>query len=243
MSIRLGPKARSQLMRIKATWKQSQHIMISGPTGSGKTELASHLDDMRADADGYVIVFVFKPRDDKTIIDTYLNRGYVRWKKFPKNPSPFDNKVLLWPDVSKAKGKARVILDMQRAVFQPAVERLIDEGRRTVHIDECLWMCHPTFLNMGAELAMMHSIGRSGMLTMIDLMQRPSDLPLIIYGSASQAMIGRTREVEDLKRLAKLGSREGSKVLGGMIADNELHDFTWVNINADWPAEQFNLGR
>jgi energy-coupling factor transporter ATP-binding protein EcfA2 len=241
VSIALGPNARRQLMGIKSTWKQSQHFMISGPTGSGKTEVSSHLCDMRADAGGHVVVCVLKPRDDETIINRYLNRGYVRWKKMPKNPSPWDNKALLWPDVSSAKGNTKAILEIQRSVFAPAVERFIHEGRRTVDIDECLYWCHPGFLNMGQELAMMHSIGRSGDLTMIDNMQRPADLPLIIYGSASQVLIGRTRELEDLKRLSKLSTREGSKRLGEMIADQTKHDFTHVNIDADRPAEPFNL--
>jgi energy-coupling factor transporter ATP-binding protein EcfA2 len=229
-------------MAIKATWRQSQHFMLSGPTGCGKTEIASHLDDIRAEAGGHVIVCVLKPRDDPTIERRFQNRGYVRWEKMPKNPSMWDNKVLLWPDVSKAKGHTRTILAMQRAVFQPAVARFIHEGRRTIHIDECLYWCHPQFLNMDQELAMMHSIGRSGNLTMIDLMQRPADLPLIIYGSASQSLIGRTREEEDLKRLRKLGTREGSKVLGEMIASQSKHDFTHVDIDGDKPAVPFNLG-
>jgi energy-coupling factor transporter ATP-binding protein EcfA2 len=238
---RIGPNARRQLMGIKATWQQSQHFMLSGPTGSGKSEISSHLCDMRADAGGHVVVCVLKPRDDETIINRYLNRGYVRWKTMPKHPSPWDNKVLLWPDVSKAKGVTKTILAIQRSVFAPAVARFIDEGKRTVDIDECLYWCHPQFLNMSQELAMMHSIGRSGSLTMIDNMQRPADLPLIIYGSASQVLIGRTREEEDLKRLRKLGTREGAKRLGEMIADQSKHDFTHVNIDADLPAEPFNL--
>lgn len=239
--ITLGPRTRRQLMKLKATWKQSNHVVISGKTGSGKTEVASHLDDIRAEAGGHVVVCVLKPRDDKTIVNAFEKRGYKRWEKFPKNPSPFDNKVLLWPDVSKAKGHRSAILDIQRSVFEPAVARFIHDGRRTVHIDECLYWCHPQFLNMSGELAMMHSIGRSGGLTMIDLMQRPSDLPLIIYGSASIALIGQTREVEDLKRLAKLGYKEGSKKLAEMISDQELHDFALVPINSNEPAEPFNL--
>jgi energy-coupling factor transporter ATP-binding protein EcfA2 len=237
----LGPTARQQLLRIKATWKQGQHVMLSGGTGSGKTEISSHLCDIRAEAGGHVIVCVMKPLDDQTIIRRYLKRGYVRWTKFPKNPSLWDNKVLLWADVAKANGDPKAILDIQRSVFIPAVRRFIREGKRTVDIDECLYWCHPQFLNMGQDLAMMHSIGRSGGLTILDNMQRPSDLPLIIYGSASQVLIGRTRELEDLKRLAKLGTRQGAKALGERVADQGKHDFTYLNIDADWEPEHFNL--
>lgn len=236
-----GPNTRRQLLRLKSVWKQGQHVVISGPTGSGKTEFAAHLDNMRAEAGGHVIVCVLKPRDDDTIVQSYAGKGYVRWKKWPKNPSPFDNKILLWPDVSKAHGRTKDILAIQREVFAPAVAKLIDQGRRTVHIDESLYFCHPQFLNMGQDLAMMHSIGRSGHLTMIDLMQRPSNVPLIIYGSASHAFIGRTRELSDVKRLSELGSGEGSKVLGGMVADQTKHDFVWAPVDPDWPAEHVNL--
>jgi hypothetical protein len=243
MVVRLGPQAQKQLMRLRATWKQSEHVVINGPTGSGKSELSSHLCDMRADAGGHVIVCVLKPRDDKTIIDRYEKRGYVRWHKFPKHPSPWDNKVLLWPDVSKAKGVTKHILEIQRSVFEPAVSRLIHEGRRTVDIDECLYWCHPQFLGMSQPLAMMHSIGRSGDLTMIDNMQRPSDLPLIIYGSASQAFVGRCSETEDVKRLAKLSVKGDKKQLIQTIAEQEKHDFMWLPIDPGWKPEPFNLTR
>jgi hypothetical protein len=228
-------------MRMRAVWKQSEHVMVSGATGSGKSELSSYLCDMRADAGGHVVVCVLKPRDDKTIIDRYEKRGYVRWTKFPKHPSPFDNKVLLWPDVSKAKGVTKHILEIQRSVFEPAVARLIHEGRRTVDIDECLYWCHPQFLGMSAELAMMHSIGRSGDLTMIDNMQRPSDLPLIIYGSASHAFVGGCRELEDLKRLKRLSSKEPSQIIQGYLEEQDKHDFRWLPIDPGWKSEPFNL--
>jgi len=196
---------------------------------------------MRVEQGGHVIVFVFKPKEDETIVRSYLGKGYVRWKTWKKNPSIHEDKVLLWPDVKKAKGDPAIIKAIQRSVFFPAVHKLIDGGRRTVHIDEALYMCHPSFLGMADELAMMHSIGRSGYLTMVDLMQRPSHLPLIIYGSASHAFIGRTRKRADAQRMGELGSREGGKKLAAMVGDQGLHDFIWAPIAADWPAERFNL--
>lgn len=230
-----------QLHRLSQTWKQGEHILISGPTGSGKTALARHVVELRAKRGGFVIVFCMKPLEDETIVNDYLNNGFVRWKRWKKRPSPWENRIVLWPDVSKAKGNRAAIIAIQKAVFQEAFDGINDAGHWTVQIDEGLYTVHPTFLNMGPDLGMGHAIGRAGKLTLVTLSQRPSHLPLILYGSASHAFIGRTREAVDQKRLAELGAREGSRELGSRISHLGRHDFLWVPVAPDWPAEKVNL--
>jgi len=234
---RPGPRTREQLTRLRKTWKQGEHMLISGSTGSGKTALARHAIQIRIDNGGHVIVFVMKPKTDPTITRDYAD--FTRWKTFKKRAPSWENKVLLWPDTSKLKGKA--LLAHQREVFQEAFDEISSQGKRTVVIDEGLYTCSPTFLNMADDVAMMHAIGRSADITCVDLMQRPSHMPLILYGSASHAFIGRTREAVDQKRLAELGAQESSKELANMIAANSRHDFTWIPVTPDWPAETVNL--
>lgn len=237
--MRPGPKTRAQLARLRSTWKQGEHVLISGSTGSGKTALARHVIELRAQNGGHVVVFCMKPLEDKTIVDDY--KDFERWKKWKKRPSSWEKRILLWPDVSKAKGDKDKILDIQSEVFQEAFNGINHAGRWAVQVDEGLYTTSPTFLNMSADLAMSHAIGRSGDLTMVTLTQRPSHLPLILYGSASHAFVGRTREASDTKRLAELGSKEGGKELAGRIAAQGRHDFLWIPVAPDWPAERVNL--
>lgn len=232
-----GPKTRAQLARLRSTWKQGEHVLVSGSTGSGKTALARHIMQIRLDNGGHVVVLIAKHKEDKTITRDYS--GFTRWKSFKKRAPSWENAVLLWPDTSKLKGDA--ILSHQKEVFKEALDEINHQGKRTVVIDEGLYFCDPEFLNMRHDVAMMHAIGRSADLTCMSLMQRPSNMPLIIYGSASHAFIGRTREAVDQKRLAELGAQESSKELANMIQANGRHDFTWIPVTPDWPAETLNL--
>ncbi len=237
-----GPQTRAQLLRLRKTWKQGEHVLISGPTGSGKTALARHVVELRAQNGGHVIVFVAKPNDDETIINDYMRSGFVRWKSFKKRPSSWEKRILLWPDTHRLKTDKEKLIH-QRDIFTDAFDKLNHSGKWTVQVDEGLYTVSPTFLNLSDNLAMSHAVGRSNKLTMVTLTQRPSHLPLILYGSASHAFVGRTREATDQKRLAELGAKEGSKVLGNRIAELGRHEFLWVPIAPDWPAEVVDLSR
>jgi len=236
--VKPGPRTAEQLGRLRGTWKQGEHILISGATGSGKTALARHLDQIRINRKGHVVVMVCKLTPDQTILDDYA--GWTRWTTWKKRPSPHENRVLLMPDTSKEK-TIPAMKRVQREVFAEAMDSLSKSGKWTLHVDEGLYMCSPSFLNLGDELGMLHAMGRSSNLTIITLAQRPSHIPLIIYSSASHAFIGRTRETVDLKRLAELGGRQSAKELHGRIDAQEKHDFLWVPVGPDWDAEPFNL--
>ena len=239
MRMKTGLKTAAQMRRLASVWKQGEHILVSGSTGSGKTALARRIVKIREDRGGHVVVFCMKPLEDDTIVDEY--KDYTRWKTWHRRPNSWDKKILLWPDVSKAKGNKDAILEIQKEVFQEAFDGINKDGKWTVQVDEGLYTVSPDFLNMAGNLAMAHAIGRSGRLTMVTLTQRPSHLPLILYGSASHAFVGRTREATDQKRLAELGARESSKELATDISALGRHDFLWIPVAPDWPAERVNL--
>lgn len=238
-----GPQTSNQLLRLAREWTQGEHILITGATKSGKTSLARHVVEIRARRGGHVIVFCMKPLPDPTIITDYLQQGFTRWYDWKKRFTNDEKRILLWPDVAKAKGNRKAILEIQKGIFGRAIDAINSVGRVTLQVDEGLYMCSPSFLNMADDLAMAHAIGRSGDLTCVTLAQRPSHLPLILYGSASHGFTGRVRESSDLKRLAEMGTKEGSRALAGQISALDRHGFMWLPVAPDWDAEYVNLKR
>ena len=219
-------------------WDQGKHVLVTGSTGCGKTELARCLDEMRIQRGGHVVVFMGKLRPDDTITNSY--RGFTRWKTWKRRPSVSDNRILLWPDVEgKDLKEATTIM---RATFSHAISEISKVGLWTVHIDEGLFFSDTRGMNLGAELGLMFSLLRSSKVTMIALAQRPSHLPLSIYANLSHAFVGRASEADDLKRLANIDG-PNSRLLQQEIMRNGEHDFTWIKAGKSDPPERVNLAR
>lgn len=237
--MKLGPVAREQIARYERAIRQGQHTLISGATGSGKTELASQLLGAQARRGAFVVVFVCKLQPDDTLVKSY--RDFVRWTDWKRRPRPYENKILLWPKVEgKPYGEA---LGIQKDVFRKAWNAISATGKWTVYFDEGLYMADPTFLGMGKDMAMGHALGRSGDLTLVTATQRPSHIPLIIYGSASHVFMANTAEDSDLKRLSNLDSKFGRKQLEPIISTLPEHDFLWVQARGQQRPEIVNLSR
>ena len=236
-----GPISAEQLRRLSTMWKQGEHILISGPTGSGKSTLARQLAEIRLRRGGAVIVFVMKILPDETILKEY--KGWTRWTRMKRKPNVTERRILLQPDFSRAK-TMKEKLAIQRAIFSEALDIISEKGKWTVINDEGLWLCDPKYLGLATEWAMMHAVvGRAGKNSNITLIQRPSEVPLILYGSAAHAFAGKTTEDVDAKRLSKLGGWNSKNDLLELISNQNIVDYQWIQARSANPPELFNLAK
>lgn len=237
--MKVGPNADSFLKELSGSWKQGQHFLISGGTGSGKTYLARKIFDIRLQRGGAHVVFVCKLQPDETITNEY--KGYTRWKEWKRKPGVHERRVILWPDVDSCK-TIREMIDLQTQVFSDALNQLSKVGKWAVQIDEGLYFCKR--LGLGTELETLYTMGRSANLTMGTLVQRPSFLPLSLYSNSSFTLASQTSERVDVDRLANLGGRLPPRKRGEMLEELGEYDFLFLGNKASPVSERIvNLGK
>lgn len=212
-------------------WKQGEHMLISAPTGAGKTTIASKLLEKRAN----VIFFVSKLQDP---IFREEFKQYKRLTDWPKHgPKSYDNRILLWPKQGKTLEET---LEIQREIFSKAIEHIAKEGKRTLVIDESLYMTDQRYMGLHKEIGMLHYFGRSAGITMVDLTQRPAWIPKIIYSSVTHAYIAKTRDKQDTERLSDLGGVDAKEIALNLTTLPTRHDYVYINPLGDGTPRVIN---
>jgi len=198
-------------------WLQGEHMVLVGPTGCGKTTVMRNLLRRRR----HVILFATKTKDRS--LDPYIREeGYTRIADY--NQAPYHlNKFILWPP---AKGTLRETAANQQAKMRAALDLIFNEGGWTVGADELHYMC--SRLRLTEEVETYSHQGRSSGLTLVSGMQRPAWVPLITFSSATHALLWKTTEPADLKRLSGLARTDIREVAAEM---NRLgkHDFIGID--------------
>jgi len=206
-------------------WKQGEHILISGPTGSGKTTMMSKLVRLRK----RVVVFVTKGHDS-TIEGEF--KGWTVLEEWPKDgPKSWQTKILLRP--KHVPDNMGATIQRMREVFYHALNRINSQGYWTVVIDESLLFNDPKFIGLAKEIGFLHYHGRSNGITMVNLTQRPAWIPTVIYSSVTHAWIARTRDANDLKRLGELGGIDTKSVQHNVTQLPTRQDYLYVNPQGD----------
>lgn len=188
--------------RTPAKWRQGEHVIIVGDTGSGKTYLESKLLELR----DYTIVIKTKPDDIKF-------PGYRKIKKFN--------------DVMDLKTK-RFILDsgfdpgLQRFHIANTIKLAWKQEGWTIAVDETYYWT--SVLRMEKQLNMLLTQGRSKKLTIVAGMQRPAWISRFALSQATHAFIFRC-EGRDIITL----SQALSPRIARPVEELRGHDFVYFN--------------
>lgn len=217
-----------------ARWRQGEHCLFSGPTGSGKTVGARALARSRK----FVVVLGTKIIDPE--MDAYMREGYVRVDDWPpprKALKPADDgsiRIVLWPKI-----KSRPDLVKFRPVFERCLDALLVDGGWTIVADEGLWLCRPHGLNLGDPLEAIAYTGRSSKVTLMMLIQRPAGVPRNTWSNASHAFLWHSGVTSDQRELASLGTRDPKEVA---LAIRQLrgHEFLYLPLRAgrEWAVSE-----
>lgn len=218
-------------------WRQGEHCLFVGPTGSGKTVAARTLTDDRQ----FVVVLGTKVRDRE--MDAYIEEGYTRVETWPpprdavRPLADGSVRIVLWPKIQN-----REQLRSRRDVFARCLDSVLIDGGWTVVIDEALWLAERTGLNLGHHLSAVAYTGRSSGVTLMVLVQRPSGMPRTIWANCSHAFLWHLGVTDDVRELASLGT-ENPKVVSLAVQHLRGHSFLYLPCRADrqWAVSEVQL--
>lgn len=218
------------LAAMKA-WRQGEHVLMSAPTGAGKTTFLFPLLERRS----HVVALFTKDHDD-TITRQF--KGYKRFDKWPKHGfTRQESKVMIWP---KWERTLQATIRKHHEVMQEAFDRIMGDGNRCVFIDEGLYLADPGFGGLAKEIGMLHYTGRSNGISMVTSMQRPFHIPRTVLSSVSHVYLARTYDAGDQKRLSDFGSVDAKEIVHNMSRLPSRHDFIYLNPQGDAAAAIVN---
>ena len=200
------------------SWEQGQHVTLIGPTGSGKSVLARAILPRRS----HVVWVATKPQD--RIIDDLVSDGFVvrdEWK-----PGDSADRIILHPVRRRSASEDRQLAREQ-------IGRMLDDayvqGGWTVVLDESRYVTGT--LNLSGKVETLWLQGRSLGVSIVSGSQRPRHVPLEAYSQASHLFIWRTKDRQDLKRLAEFSGEVDPGILAAAVAG--LPDHACVRASAD----------
>jgi hypothetical protein len=187
------------LLEFGASWYQGEHVVILGPTGTGKTYFAQPIVDIRE----YVCVLALKPRDET--LERFRDGhkyGYERYKIIKKWPPDYgDNRVIYWekPGGLEALGK-------QATRVHTALNTMYQEGGWTVFIDEAGYLAGT--LGLGKAVGVLLNQGRSSRISVVLCVTRPTSViarvPKEAFSQPRHKLIFRYENRDELKAAAQV---------------------------------------
>jgi len=187
------------LLQFRREWNQGEHVVILGPTGTGKTYFSQPIVDMRE----YVCVLALKPRDEtlERFRDGY-KYGYERYKIIKKWPPDYgDKKLIYWE-----KPEGLDSLSEQAGRVHRALNTMYREGGWCIFIDEAGYLAGT--LGLGKAVGVLLNQGRSSRISVVLCVTRPTSViarvPKEAFSQPRHKLIFKYENRDELKAAAQV---------------------------------------
>ncbi len=215
-----------RVLKPQIIWKQGQHVLTVGGTGTGKSTVAGQFLNLRAQ----VAVCVSKGMDP--IFEQLPYSEYERIKTW--NPGR-KTKVLVWPEAKRTLAETRkhkhdVFIEMFDDI-------LLRRGNWCIDVDEEHYMS--STLGLRDEITDILEQGRSAGISMWNNTQRPSDIPLATYVNSSHAFLFQSQERYDADRLGRMVNKHSNakEMMYNLdlLDSMETHEFVYLDKTGKLP--------
>ena len=211
-------------------WHLGEHVTVIGPTGTGKTTVMRAIMPKRYEAGGAVCVVGTKSKD--RVLEAWQRAdGLTRVKSWPPRwpghwwnrpaDDEWSRRVMLWPKLSEPDD----VYGMREDI-RAALREMFTAGNWTLCADELWYWCAE--LGLEHELKTWWSQGRSSGLTIVGSTQRPVDIPLLAYSSATHLFLFSDNDEANLARVSGLGGLPTGEIRR-MMRVLPFHQVLYVN--------------
>lgn len=201
------------------TWKQGQHCVICGPTGSGKTFFAGQMLDIRE----WVCVFAVKKRDDT--LDSEMFRGYDVITHWP--PKVYQQRIIF-----NAPPSSLHALSDQSVRVGYALNKLYIRESWAIYLDDVGYICKQ--LKLTNEVGILMGQARSSKISNVCGLIRPhsvvQQVPLETLKMARHKFFFRYDDSDEMKSCASICGIDYKNMVQYM---QSLQDFELIYCGPD----------
>lgn len=197
-------------------WSQGQHVVLMGPTGSGKTSLASILLEART----YVIALAVKRNDDT--LEKFKKKQYKVVKKWP--PEYGYERIILW-----IKPKSLDDIYDQAITIHYALQKIYLAGGWTVFFDDAGYITG--YLGLGRDLGVMLNQGRSSYLSIVVGLTQPKSVvarvPSETFKQCTHQIVFKYSNVGEIKAISDIVGIDWHEMVQ-LLDQLDDHDFLYI---------------